>query len=168
MKHMKPFIITGAILLVIGAVLLMIGLIKRRTQNHYFVDGPGMERKAPIRSVYYNVSGDSLGSLYRIELSDSSVSFTRCEGNGCRTVTKTYDVPYETYSRLEVLVRDYNMKSWTDLPPAEFFAYDAPTTSLTITFYDDTVIQVSSLQQLPESGWDAINGIVSILEETQD
>lgn len=66
--------------------------------------------------------------------------------------------------RVTTVILENGMTGWDDLPRAELFALDAPTTEVRFR-YNGEEHRFTSDQELPDGGWIAVREILGLLEE---
>ena len=83
-------------------------------------------------------------------------------------MTRTYIYKGEEglFDPFEDYVSKNNLSVWDELPESEEFALDAPSRILTLSFEDgETWIDFDD--EFPEGGWPIINGLLSMMNESQ-
>lgn len=126
----------------------------------------GALKESELRFVTYEVSGSSNGGYYRVELvvdkADKrkvTVTVSEQKANGMKETSNKYKVSADCCLELEQIIGRYGVLKWKDLPPSEFIAYDAATTSVSIWYMSGDVYNISENQALPEKGMEALSEI---------
>ena len=163
MKKMKTLVIV--VVGILAALLIAFFALRSWTKSQ-IMDGDGMIKEPYTTYVYYSYGGGELGDSYTISLEDYKIEIRSCEGNGYPTETKSCEVDSEVYYLIDNIVYEYEMQKWGKLPKSEEFALDAPSTSLNIGLRNGDDISVSSYDEVPEGGWEAVREIVELLETT--
>lgn len=163
MKKMKTLIVVFVGILF---TLLIAFLLFRNWTKGQIMDGDGMIKESSTIRVSYYQGGSSLGELYRITLEDNVVTIKSCQGNGYPTEEKSFEIYSDIYYLIDDIVYEYGMNEWENMPKSEEIVLDAASTSLTIDFRNGKSIKVSSDDILPDNGWEGVNKIVELLEET--
>ena len=130
-----------------------------------FYRQPVKDYQTDISIVSYSLSGDDLGSSYRIELYNGKVTKETKKAANYKLVKKTRRVTEKTYREIEKIVEQYDMHSWTNLGKEDFEILDGSTASFSIWFTDSVKVNISYNTALPEGGWQAVNEIKSILQK---
>jgi len=128
-----------------------------------------------LRSAYYSNSGNSLGNLYSVEAyrgDDGSmiVRVREAEMHSVPIEVHEYRAPDDLLDQIGAIVDQAGMKEWGKLPPSEFIALDAATTSIRLEYENadpDALIpeylSYSFNDELPEGGREAINSIYDLM-----
>ncbi|MBQ6335110.1 MAG: hypothetical protein IJI46_08595 [Erysipelotrichaceae bacterium] len=127
-------------------------------------------------SVNYYHGGGMEGSDHHRELKkndDGSLTYTVTNRNfvGAIGVCKVYEIKdQDLFDTLEAYVKEYNLSVWDKLPEEEFFALDAPSTSLTLGFKPEgkkylQTMTISYDRQFPEGGYEVLNNFLKIIAE---
>ncbi len=124
--------------------------------------------------IYYWHGAGSLGDSCSLEMTvepdEDGKPLVRVEyynqpAAGEKAVEKTVRVSSDAVRDIQEIIDRYGMKEWVDLPPAEFFALDAPSTSLSWEFSDGSSYSIGSGDELPDDGYRAIAEIRQYLME---
>ena len=172
MKPKTLIIIIAVVLFLLTAAIL---LIKYFTRKDVILDGPGMVgedtfdfSQTYLSRVYYWRGAGELGDSYSVELTMEPgeqgqpvviVSYHNQPAHDAKAVDKTVRVSSNVIVGVQEIIDRYGMTEWTDLPPAEVFALDAPSTSLTYEYSDGTSYTIGSDDELPEGGYQAMHEI---------
>ncbi len=115
----------------------------------------GSEMYGQLRSAYYSDSGNSLGNLYSVEA---------CRNDDGNIIVRVRE------AEIDAIVDQAGMKEWGELPPSEFIALDAATTSINLEYENadpaeliPKYLRYSFNDELPEGGRGAINGIYDLM-----
>ena len=168
---MKPKAIAALIavpLALIAVLLLTLGvrhILKNRVPKGP-VPGDAFDFSAPyLCRVSWRRGAGSLGDSSSLELTmepDAEgrpivrVFYSDQPSHNAREVKKTVRVSSDTVRGVEEIIDRYGMRDWTDLPPREEFALDAPSSSFTIRYSDGTSVTVDGGDEVPEGCWEAI------------
>ncbi len=137
--------------------------------------GEGEEMFGQLRSAYYSDSGNSLGNLYSVEAcrgDDGSmiVRVREAEMHSVPIEVHEYRAPDDLLDQIDAIVGQAGMKEWGELPPSEFIALDAATTSINLEYenadpaeFIPKYLRYSFNDELPEGGREAINGIYDLM-----
>ncbi len=141
------------------------------------VKTPAVDEYGPLAKASYSRSGNSLGNTYRVEAmrsDDGSIKVEVWESaqHDIPCTIHEYRAPADLLDRISAVVDKAGMKTWGELPLSEFIAYDAPTTSLSLT-YDSADpnrrfplwLSTSLTYELPKGGEDAVYGIRDLMLE---
>ena len=175
---MRARTIVIIVLAVLAAFILLTAaalLLFRFNAKRMIMDGPGMVREDTfdfssvyLRRVDYSRGGGSLGDSYSLELTmkpdedgrpDARVEYYERETHSAKPKEKTVRVSSDVVSGVTEIIDRYGMRDWGELPPAEMFALDAPSTRLVCQFSDGTSVVLGSAYEMPEGGYDAIREI---------
>ena len=160
----KKIVIAAVIILVIIGIIAAAGYITavfmRRHKNDYILDGPGMERNPCdyIDGCSYYYGGGMDGSSEVVELKrlpDGTVLFTysNCPYAGAEEeiIEKTITSD-AVFDELKNICRRTRVLQWGDLEKDELIVLDAPSSSITFTYFGDITYTVHGDDLLPESG----------------
>ena len=170
MKKMGIIIaIIGAVICLVGCGITFLGKPQVDPGGNY-LDGDGMINEYAIESFTYQRGGGELGAFYNLYVTNSNeLTVEECEGNGCKTYKKTYELPPEALSDMERILSQAGVRRWDDsFPDSEFFALDEETVSVRIHYCDGTDKSFNSNKVIPDNGWDAVNEVVTLLETVAD
>ena len=95
-----------------------------------------------LRSAYYSNSGNSLGNLYSVEACHDDdgnmiVRVREAEMHSIPIAVSEYRAPDDLLDQVDAIVDRAGMKEWGKLPPSEFIALDAATTSIRLEYEND-------------------------------
>ena len=166
---MKTKTVVALIVPALIAVLLLILGVRHLLQNRVPkgpVPGDTFDFSVPyLCRVSWRRGAGSLGDSSSLELTmepDAEgrpvvrVFYSDRPSHNAREVKKTVRVSSDTVRGVEEIIDRYGMKGWTDLPPREEFALDAPSSSFTVRYSDGTSVTVDSGDEVPEGGWEAV------------
>lgn len=135
----------------------------------HVLDGDGMINPYAIQSFTYQRGGGELGASYVLYLENDKLTVERCEGNGSKTVKKTYTVPSDVFENIMNILGAAGVRQFgNDLPRREEFALDAETTSVSVYYLDGASVSFDSDRKVPDGGWKAVNEVVELLENIAD
>ena len=135
----------------------------------------GSEMYGQLRSAYYSDSGNSLGNLYSVEACRNDdgnmiVRVREAEMHSVPIEVREYRAPDDILDQIDAIVDQAGMKEWGELPPSEFIALDAATTSINLEYENadpaeliPKYLRYSFNDELPEGGRGAINGIYDLM-----
>ena len=165
-------IVLFAVIAVFAAAAVITLVVLKQTARDRILDGPGMVNEDSfdfsgtyLSRVYYWHGAGSLGDSTSVELTICpgkedrpvvTVNYCDRPAVGEKETEKTVHLTSNVIRGVEEIIDRWGMKEWVDLPPAEEFALDAPTTSLTVTYSDGTSVTIGSDDELPEGGSAAI------------
>ena len=168
-------IVPIAVIAVLALAAVVAILIVKHGARDRILDGPGMVNEdvfdfsgTYLSRVYYWHGASSLGDSTSLELTICpgeedrpvvTVNYRDLPAVGEKETEKTVHLTSNVIRGVEEIIDRCGMKEWVDLPPAEEFALDAPTTSLTIAYSDGTSVTIGSDDELPEGGYAAIREI---------
>ena len=167
MKAMKAILI---VILILAIALAAVILYSRATVT----DGPGMEFELKPYSgdkleecMIKEASGelDMLYSLDLVRMADGWAMLTVRDREAHNTEENVYEylLDDEIVDKIQELAESCGALTWKDLPPAEEFTLDAPTTYYTFKIKGET-IRFSDEKQIPTNGWEALREIQELLE----
>ena len=121
-----------------------------------------------LKGIAYNESGgmDYASDLLMLTRAEGKLTFRREIMKGGSTRTYIYEGEENLFDPIEEYVSKYNLSVWDELPESEYFALDAPSRMLTLSFEDgETWIDFDV--EFPEGGWPIINSLLSMMKESQ-
>ena len=142
----------------------------------------GGEKEKPAAEGYgalvvacFSDSGNSLGNLYSAEaMRDDNLStivvISEAEMHSVPITKRTYRADDDLLGRIDAIVDAVGAKTWGELPPSEFIALDASTPLVRLQYQNrdgsarPLFLNISSADQLPEGGRDAIWQIRDLIE----
>ena len=128
-----------------------------------------------LTSAKYSDSGNMLGNLYTVEATradDGSIVVTVRESamHSDPIEVSEYRASDDLLDQISAIVDRAGMKEWGELPPSEFIALDAATTSIRLAYKSNDpnellpkYLNYSFNDELPEGGKDAINEIYALM-----
>ena len=168
-------IVPIVVILVFALAAVITVLILKHGARDRILDGPGMVNEdvfdfsgTYLSRVYYWHGAGELGDSTSLELTICpdeeerpvvTVNYRDLPAAGEEETEKTVHLTSNVIRGVEEIIDRYGMKEWTDLPPAEVFALDGPTTSLSYEYSDGTSVTIGSDDELPEGGYAAIREI---------
>lgn len=127
-----------------------------------FLTVPAIAEEEPLHLIRceYRVSGgmENESLAYTLSRGAAGSPVLTVEENGKE---RTVPVPWDTLRDLEAAVIPLRPEGWAALPPAEFFALDAPSHHAALTCADGTEYSLSDSR---ESAWNSLWLIRSFLE----
>lgn len=125
-------------------------------------------------NVHYYTAGDMIGSYhsYELDLQPDGIYSPICtryiehQETHADEVVKSQNVVSRTLlDKIYVIMQEYDILSWTNLPLSEEYVLDAGTDYYSFKLEDGTVISFNSNNEWPENGYEAIREILKILQE---
>ena len=157
---MKKIIIAAVVILVVIGIITAVAVITKNSMKNHILDGPGMER-APhdyINACSFSSGGGMEGGSEYIELKeqpDGTVLFSYyyCPYNGAEEETMEKTFPDRSvFGEIRNICQRTGVLTWGELDNSELILLDAPTDSISFTFFDTEQYAVNSGKELPESG----------------
>ena len=170
---MRILLFAGIAAVVVGAVLIGVYLWN---QNNVAGEGGVTYEPDPtdtsipaVTSVYIYTGGDENGSSYsweaRLVSSEKvQVIISQQPTHSSREKVTKRTVGLDVLASVTAIVDEHGMIAWDDLPPAEIFALDAASSSMSFTYRGEEH-HFSDSQEIPSGGWTAVGEIKALLEE---
>ena len=170
---MRILLFAGIAAIVVGALLIGVYLWSQNRvldkDGMIYEPEPGDVSAPAVSRIYILTSGDENGCSYSWEAylvsADKVQVIIRQQPthNSREKVTKR-TVDLDVLAQVSAIIDEYGMTDWDNLPPAELFALDAASTSMSFTYRGEDH-RFSDSQEVPSGGWKAVSGIKTILEE---